>query len=55
MSCVLSGEPATGYIEIDNEMVPCYLKILGPASVGEMAEVPEEYHEKLKNLISQQG
>lgn len=39
--CVLTGEPATGYIENeDYEMVPCNLNAaLGPGRIGGYAEI----------------
>lgn len=41
--CILSGNQATGYIEIKGNMEPCDLSLLGPGCIGEMVTVPECY------------
>jgi hypothetical protein len=51
--CILSDLEATGYIEINHEMEPCRLSILGPGSIGEFVEVPLEFQDKLKTLLEQ--
>jgi hypothetical protein len=51
--CVLTGEPATGYIEGKiGDMLPCKLSVLGPGMIGEAVTVPVEYHSKLSELLS---
>ncbi len=54
--CFLTGEAATGYVDIGNfEMTPCRLSILGPGGIGQKVWVPSEYWPRLEQAQKELG
>ncbi len=51
-TCIITGEKATGYIQIPGcyDEYPCKLNILGPGEIGTDVEVPQQYHDKIKQI-----